>query len=141
MTNAASNAVQRAVIRIEMHWRAEFFHPFQAEAPAGGEADLIDVGFTDDVKKGGHGGGGGGGFTAPLVGHDGIVPMPVMMPMPMPTPNPPFSYPPPKGPVSAFALRIPFFCGRLIVMLSPVPADWEVSVPDSLMCQKAIVLL
>ncbi|XP_009475664.1 PREDICTED: IST1 homolog isoform X2 [Nipponia nippon] len=70
-----------------------------AEAPAGGEADLIDVGFTDDVKKGGHGGGGGGGFTAPLVGHDGIVPMPVMMPMPMPTPNPPFSYPPPKGPI------------------------------------------
>lgn len=71
------------------------------------------MGFTDDVKKGGPGGGGGGGFTAPMLGHDGLVPMPVMMPMPMPTPNPPFSYPPAKGPVSVFALSIPFFSGRL----------------------------
>lgn len=68
------------------------------------------MGFTDDVKKGGHGGGGGGGFTAPLVGLDGLVPMP--MPMPMPT-NPPFSYPPPKGLVSAYVLSRPFFFGEL----------------------------
>ncbi|XP_042293450.1 IST1 homolog isoform X1 [Sceloporus undulatus] len=64
-----------------------------AEAPTGGESDLIDVGFVDDPKKGGRGGG-GGGFTAPLAGPGGIVPMP----MPMPAPAPPFSYPPPKGP-------------------------------------------
>ncbi|XP_065272505.1 IST1 homolog isoform X2 [Emys orbicularis] len=60
----------------------------RAEAPTGVEADLIDVGFIDDTKKGGRGGG-GGGFTAPLVGPDGVVPMP----MPMPSP-----YPPLKGP-------------------------------------------
>jgi len=71
------------------------------------------VGFTDDVKKGGHGGGGGGGFTAPLVGLDGLVPVPVPMPMPMPSTNPPFSYPPPKGPVSAFVLSVPFSSGEL----------------------------
>lgn len=70
------------------------------------------MGFTDDVKKGGPGGGGGGGFTAPMIGHDGLVPMPVMMPMPMPTTNPPFSYPPPKGPVSSWALCVSFFCER-----------------------------
>ncbi|XP_036297031.1 IST1 homolog isoform X11 [Pipistrellus kuhlii] len=68
-----------------------------AEAPPGVETDLIDVGFTDDVKKGGPGrGGGGGGFTAPVGGPDGTVPMP--MPMPMPSPSTPFSYPLPKGP-------------------------------------------
>lgn len=72
----------------------------QAEAPAGVETDLIDVGFTDDVKKGGPGRGGGGGFTAPVGGPEGTVPMPMPMPMPMPTPNAPFSYPLPKGPVS-----------------------------------------
>ena len=43
------------------------------------ETDLIDVGFTDDVKKGGPGRGGGGGFTAPVGGPDGIVPMPMPM--------------------------------------------------------------
>ncbi|XP_023611790.1 IST1 homolog isoform X6 [Myotis lucifugus] len=68
-----------------------------AEAPPGVETDLIDVGFTDDVKKGGPGrGGGGGGFTAPVGGPDGTVSMP--MPMPMPSPSTPFSYPLPKGP-------------------------------------------
>ncbi|XP_008071927.1 IST1 homolog isoform X5 [Carlito syrichta] len=71
-----------------------------AEAPPGVETDLIDVGFTDDVKKGGpgRGGGEGGGFTAPVSGPDGTVPMPMPMPMPMPSPNTPFSYPLPKGP-------------------------------------------
>lgn len=90
----------------------------QAEAPAGGEANLIDVGFTDDVTKGGHGGGGGGGFTAPLIGHDALVPLPAMMPMPMPAPNPPFSYPPPKGPVSAFTWNIPFLRKTPSVLLT-----------------------
>ncbi|XP_053305067.1 IST1 homolog [Spea bombifrons] len=63
-----------------------------AEVPAGVEADLIDVGFTDDFKKGGSGGGGGGGggFGVPL-------PTIPSMPMPMPTPNIPFAYPPPGG--------------------------------------------
>ncbi|XP_036131692.1 IST1 homolog isoform X4 [Molossus molossus] len=71
----------------------------RAEAPPGVDADLIDVGFTDDVKKGGPGrGGGGGGFTAPISGPDGAVPMPMPMPMPMPSPSTPFSYPLPKGP-------------------------------------------
>ncbi|XP_010128950.1 PREDICTED: IST1 homolog isoform X2 [Chlamydotis macqueenii] len=93
--------VERYLIEIAKNYNVPYEPDsvVMAEAPAGGEADLIDVGFTDDVKKGGHGGGGGGGFTAPLVGHDGLVPMPVIMPMPMPAPNPPFSYPPPKGPI------------------------------------------
>lgn len=105
MTNVAANAAQEGCDL------KSFFFPSQAEAPAGIEADLIDVGFTDDVKKGGHGGGGGGGFTAPLVGLDGLLPVP--MPMPMPSTNPPFSYPPPKGLVSAFVFSRPFFSGEL----------------------------
>ncbi|XP_010151009.1 PREDICTED: IST1 homolog isoform X2 [Eurypyga helias] len=93
--------VERYLIEIAKNYNVPYEPDsvVMAEAPAGGEADLIDVGFTEDVKKGGHGGGGGGGFTAPMIGHDALVPMPVMMPMPMPTPNPPFSYPPPKGPI------------------------------------------
>ncbi|XP_031977433.1 IST1 homolog isoform X3 [Corvus moneduloides] len=93
--------VERYLIEIAKNYNVPYEPDsvVMAEAPAGGEADLIDVGFTDDVKKGGHGGGGSGGFTAPMIGHDGLVPMPVMMPVPMPTPNPPFSYPPPKGPI------------------------------------------
>ncbi|XP_041256695.1 IST1 homolog isoform X2 [Onychostruthus taczanowskii] len=93
--------VERYLIEIAKNYNVPYEPDsvVMAEAPAGGEADLIDVGFTDDVKKGGHGAGGGGGFTAPMIGHDGLVPMPVMMPMPMPTTNPPFSYPPPKGPI------------------------------------------
>ncbi|XP_010185739.1 PREDICTED: IST1 homolog isoform X2 [Mesitornis unicolor] len=92
--------VERYLIEIAKNYNVPYEPDsvVMAEAPAGGEGDLIDVGFTDDVKKGGPGGG-GGGFTAPLAGHDVLVPMPVMMPMPMPTPNPPFSYPPPKGPI------------------------------------------
>lgn len=58
----------------------------QAEAPAGVEADLIDVGFVDDIKKGG---GSSGGFMAPLPGPERV--------LPMPSPGPPFSYPHPKG--------------------------------------------
>ncbi|XP_045299348.1 IST1 homolog isoform X4 [Leopardus geoffroyi] len=70
----------------------------RAEAPPGVETDLIDVGFTDDVKKGGPGRGGGGGFAAPVGGPDGTVPVPMPVPMPMPSPSTPFSYPLPKGP-------------------------------------------
>ncbi|XP_038609403.1 IST1 homolog isoform X2 [Tachyglossus aculeatus] len=89
--------VERYLIEIAKNYNVPYEPDsvVMAEAPVGVEADLIDVGFTDDVKKSGHGrgGGGGGGFTAPL-GPDGTVPMP----MPMPSPNSSFSYPPPKGP-------------------------------------------
>ncbi|XP_077166493.1 IST1 homolog [Paroedura picta] len=87
--------VERYLIEIAKNYNVPYEPDsvVMAEAPAGVEADLIDVGFVDDVKKGGRGGGGGGsgGFIAPLTGPDGIVPMP------MPSPAPPFSYPPPKG--------------------------------------------
>ncbi|XP_013210290.1 IST1 homolog isoform X3 [Microtus ochrogaster] len=91
--------VERYLIEIAKNYNVPYEPDsvVMAEAPAGVETDLIDVGFTDDVKKGGPGRGGGGGFTAPVGGPDGTVPMP--MPMPMPTPNAPFSYPLPKGPV------------------------------------------
>ncbi|PKU39409.1 hypothetical protein llap_10288 [Limosa lapponica baueri] len=107
--------VERYLIEIAKNYNVPYEPDsvVMAEAPAGGEADLIDVGFTDDVKKGGPGGGGGGGFTAPMISHDGLVPMQVMMPMPMPmpTPNPPVSYPPPKGP----GLELHFEVARLVV--------------------------
>uniref|UniRef100_A0A4X2LXG8 IST1 homolog n=1 Tax=Vombatus ursinus TaxID=29139 RepID=A0A4X2LXG8_VOMUR len=95
--------VERYLIEIAKNYNVPYEPDsvVMAEAPPGVDTDLIDVGFTDDVKKGGHGrGGGGGGFTAP-VGPDGTMPVPVPMPMPMPVPSPgsPFSYPPPKGPV------------------------------------------
>ncbi|XP_053126346.1 IST1 homolog [Hemicordylus capensis] len=89
--------VERYLIEIAKNYNVPYEPDsvVMAEAPAGGEADLIDVGFVDDAKKGGRGGGGGGGgFMAPLAGPDGVVPMP----MPMPSPAPPFSYPAPKGP-------------------------------------------
>ncbi|KAM6177127.1 IST1 homolog isoform 3-T3 [Erethizon dorsatum] len=92
--------VERYLIEIAKNYNVPYEPDsvVMAEAPPGVETDLIDVGFTDDVKKGGPGrGGGGGGFTAPVGGPDGTVPMP--MPMPMPSPNTPFSYPLPKGPV------------------------------------------
>ncbi|KAF6288240.1 IST1 factor associated with ESCRT-III [Rhinolophus ferrumequinum] len=91
--------VERYLIEIAKNYNVPYEPDsvVMAEAPPGVEADLIDVGFTDDVKKGGPGRGGGGGFTAPVGGPDGTVPMP--MPMPMPSPNTPFSYPLPKGPV------------------------------------------
>ncbi|XP_004600610.2 IST1 homolog isoform X2 [Sorex araneus] len=92
--------VERYLIEIAKNYNVPYEPDsvVMAEAPPGVETDLIDVGFTDDVKKGGAPGrGGGGGFAAPVVGPDGAVPMP--MPMPMPTPGTPFSYPLPKGPV------------------------------------------
>ncbi|XP_036043668.1 IST1 homolog isoform X3 [Onychomys torridus] len=93
--------VERYLIEIAKNYNVPYEPDsvVMAEAPAGVETDLIDVGFTDDVKKGGPGRGGGGGFTAPVGGPDGTVPMPMPMPMPMPSPNAPFSYPLPKGPV------------------------------------------
>ncbi|KAM6325074.1 IST1 homolog isoform 2-T4 [Podargus strigoides] len=116
--------VERYLIEIAKNYNVPYEPDsvVMAEAPAGGEADLIDVGFTDDVKKGGHGGGGGGGFTAPLVGHDGLVPMPVMMPMPMPTPNPPFSYPPPKGPENFNGLPVGTYQPFTNIHPPPIPA-------------------
>ncbi|KAL8195162.1 UNVERIFIED_CONTAM: Vacuolar protein sorting-associated protein ist1 [Gekko kuhli] len=87
--------VERYLIEIAKNYNVPYEPDsvVMAEAPAGVEADLIDVGFVDDMKKGGRGGGGGGGgFIAPLAGPDGVVPMP------MPCPAPPFSYPSPKGP-------------------------------------------
>ncbi|XP_008071926.1 IST1 homolog isoform X4 [Carlito syrichta] len=95
--------VERYLIEIAKNYNVPYEPDsvVMAEAPPGVETDLIDVGFTDDVKKGGpgRGGGEGGGFTAPVSGPDGTVPMPMPMPMPMPSPNTPFSYPLPKGPV------------------------------------------
>ncbi|XP_005881242.1 PREDICTED: IST1 homolog isoform X3 [Myotis brandtii] len=91
--------VERYLIEIAKNYNVPYEPDsvVMAEAPPGVETDLIDVGFTDDVKKGGPGrGGGGGGFTAPVGGPDGTVSMP--MPMPMPSPST-FSYPLPKGPV------------------------------------------
>ncbi|XP_006878699.1 PREDICTED: IST1 homolog isoform X2 [Elephantulus edwardii] len=96
--------VERYLIEIAKNYNVPYEPDsvVMAEAPPGVETDLIDVGFTDDVKKGGpgRGGGGGGGFTAPIGGPEGTVPVPMPMPMPMPMPSPgsPFSYPPPKGP-------------------------------------------
>ncbi|XP_061449920.1 IST1 homolog [Rhineura floridana] len=85
--------VERYLIEIAKNYNVPYEPDsvVMAEAPAGVEADLIDVGFMDDAKKGGRGGG-GGGFMAPVAGPDGVVPMP------MPSPAPPFSYPLPKGP-------------------------------------------
>ncbi|KAB1273565.1 IST1-like protein [Camelus dromedarius] len=90
--------VERYLIEIAKNYNVPYEPDsvVMAEAPPGVETDLIDVGFTDDVKKGGPGRGGGGGFTAPVGVPDGTLPMP--MPMPMPSPSTPFSYPLPKGP-------------------------------------------
>ncbi|XP_022367486.1 IST1 homolog isoform X3 [Lutra lutra] len=93
--------VERYLIEIAKNYNVPYEPDsvVMAEAPPGVETDLIDVGFTDDVKKGGPGRGGGGGFAAPIGGPDGTVPVPMPMPMPMPSPSTPFSYPLPKGPV------------------------------------------
>uniref|UniRef100_A0A8C9PRP2 IST1 homolog n=1 Tax=Spermophilus dauricus TaxID=99837 RepID=A0A8C9PRP2_SPEDA len=66
--------VERYLIEIAKNYNVPYEPDsvVMAEAPPGVETDLIDVGFTDDVKKGGSGrGGGGGGFTAPVapLGH------------------------------------------------------------------------
>ncbi|XP_053934412.1 IST1 homolog [Cuculus canorus] len=109
--------VERYLIEIAKNYNVPYEPDsvVMAEAPAGGEADLIDVGFTDDVKKGG---GGGGGFTAPM---DGLVPMPVLMPMPMPTPNPPF-YQPPKGPDDFSGLPVGTYQPFANIHPPPIPA-------------------
>ncbi|KAJ6652519.1 hypothetical protein lerEdw1_011489 [Lerista edwardsae] len=88
--------VERYLIEIAKNYNVPYEPDsvVMAEVPAGVEADLIDVGFVDDAKRGGRGGG-GGGFMAPLAGPEGVLPMP----MPMPSLTPPFSYPPPKGPI------------------------------------------
>ncbi|NWH68198.1 IST1 protein, partial [Geococcyx californianus] len=110
--------VERYLIEIAKNYNVPYEPDsvVMAEAPPGGEADLIDVGFTDDVKKGG---GGSGGFTAPM---DGIVPMPVLMPMPMPTPNPPF-YQPPKGPDDFGGLPVGTYQPFANIHPPPIPAN------------------
>ncbi|KAM4894383.1 IST1 homolog isoform 2-T4 [Sylvia borin] len=117
--------VERYLIEIAKNYNVPYEPDsvVMAEAPAGGEADLIDVGFTDDVKKGGHGGSGGGGFTAPMIGPDGLVPMPVMMPMPMPATNPAFSYPPPKGPENFSGLPVGTYQPFTNIHPPPIPAN------------------
>ncbi|RMC09407.1 hypothetical protein DUI87_14415 [Hirundo rustica rustica] len=117
--------VERYLIEIAKNYNVPYEPDsvVMAEAPAGGEADLIDVGFTDDVKKGGHGGGGGGGFTAPMIAQDGLVPMPVMMPMPMPATNPAFSYPPPKGPENFSGLPVGTYQPFTNIHPPPIPAN------------------
>uniref|UniRef100_A0A8D0BPR0 IST1 homolog n=1 Tax=Salvator merianae TaxID=96440 RepID=A0A8D0BPR0_SALMN len=94
--------VERYLIEIAKNYNVPYEPDsvVMAEAPAGVEANLIDVGFVDDAKKGGRGG--GGGFMAPLGDPDGIMPMP----MPVPVRAPPFSYPPPKGPENLNGLPV-----------------------------------
>ncbi|XP_056381861.1 IST1 homolog [Hyla sarda] len=81
--------VERYLIEIAKNYNVPYEPDsvVMAEVPTGVEADLIDVGFSDDIKKGGSGGGGGFG-----------VPMPTMPAMHMPTPSIPFNYPVAGGP-------------------------------------------
>ncbi|KAG8437498.1 hypothetical protein GDO86_008270 [Hymenochirus boettgeri] len=81
--------VERYLIEIAKNYNVPYEPDavVMSEVPTGVEADLIDVGFTDDVKKGGSGGG-GGGFGVPL---------PTVAAMQMPTPTIPFAYPSPFG--------------------------------------------
>ncbi|ETE68182.1 IST1-like protein [Ophiophagus hannah] len=67
--------VERYLIEIAKNYNVPYEPDsvVMAVAPAGVEADLIDVGFVDDIKKGG---GGSGGFMAPLPGPEGVLPMP-----------------------------------------------------------------
>nr|BAG59792.1 unnamed protein product [Homo sapiens] len=120
--------VERYLIEIAKNYNVPYEPDsvVMAEAPPGVETDLIDVGFTDDVKKGGPGRGGSGGFTAPVGGPDGTVPMP--MPMPMPSANTPFSYPLPKGPMTLMLIRISLL-HRLLV-LDPSQKPLQSFLPD-----------
>ncbi|KAE8608576.1 hypothetical protein XENTR_v10011537 [Xenopus tropicalis] len=86
--------VERYLIEIAKNYNVPYEPDavVMAEVPAGVEADLIDVGFTDDGRKGGSGGG-GGGFGVPL---------PMVSAMQMPTPTIPFAYPAPGGQIDNF---------------------------------------
>ncbi|XP_018425926.1 PREDICTED: IST1 homolog [Nanorana parkeri] len=83
--------VERYLIEIAKNYNVAYEPDsvVMAEVPTGIEADLIDVEFSDEKKRGGGGGGGGGGFAMPL---------PTVGAMQMPTPTIPFSYPAPAGP-------------------------------------------
>ncbi|XP_077840684.1 IST1 homolog isoform X7 [Macaca mulatta] len=118
--------VERYLIEIAKNYNVPYEPDsvVMAEAPPGVDTDLIDVGFTDDVKKGGPGRGGGGGFIAPVGGPDGTVPMP----MPMPSANTPFSYPLPKGPMTLMLIRISLL-HRLLV-LDPSQKPLQSFLPD-----------
>ncbi|XP_004690469.1 PREDICTED: IST1 homolog isoform X1 [Condylura cristata] len=126
--------VERYLIEIAKNYNVPYEPDsvVMAEAPPGVEADLIDVGFTDFVKKGGsgRGGGGGGGFTAPVGGPDGTVSMPMPMPMPMPSPNTPFTYPLPKGPSDFNGLPMGTFPNIHPPQIPATPPSYE-SVDDS----------
>nr|XP_054309219.1 IST1 homolog isoform X1 [Pongo pygmaeus]XP_054309220.1 IST1 homolog isoform X1 [Pongo pygmaeus]XP_054309221.1 IST1 homolog isoform X1 [Pongo pygmaeus]XP_054309222.1 IST1 homolog isoform X1 [Pongo pygmaeus] len=114
--------VERYLIEIAKNYNVPYEPDsvVMAEAPPGVETDLIDVGFTDDVKKGGPGRGGGGGFTAPVGGPEGTVPMP--MPMPVPSANTPFSYPLPKGPSDFNGLPMGTYQAFPIIHPPQIPA-------------------
>ncbi|XP_063169166.1 IST1 homolog isoform X2 [Candoia aspera] len=108
--------VERYLIEIAKNYNVPYEPDsvVMAEAPAGVEADLIDVGFVDDIKKGG--GGGSGGFMAPLPGPEGV------LPLPMPSPVPPFSYPRPKGPESFNGLPVGTYQPFTGLHPPPIPA-------------------
>uniref|UniRef100_A0A0B8RUG2 IST1 homolog n=1 Tax=Philothamnus irregularis TaxID=1899461 RepID=A0A0B8RUG2_9SAUR len=107
--------VERYLIEIAKNYNVPYEPDsvVMAEAPAGVEADLIDVGFVDDIKKGG---GSGGGFMAPLPGPEGV------LPMPMPSPGPPFSYPHPKGMESFNGLPVGTYQPFTGLHPPPIPA-------------------
>uniref|UniRef100_A0A0F7Z1N2 IST1 homolog n=1 Tax=Micrurus fulvius TaxID=8637 RepID=A0A0F7Z1N2_MICFL len=107
--------VERYLIEIAKNYNVPYEPDsvVMAEAPAGVEADLIDVGFVDDIKKGG---GGSGGFMAPLPGPEGV------LPMPMPSPVPPFSYPHPKGMESFNGLPVGTYQPFTGLHPPPIPA-------------------
>ncbi|KAM9301454.1 IST1 homolog [Gastrophryne carolinensis] len=80
--------VERYLIEIAKNYNVPYEPDSVVMVPTGVEADLIDVEFAEDRKKGG-GGGGGGGFG---------VAMPTLPAMQMPTPTIPYPYPAPAAP-------------------------------------------
>lgn len=67
--------VERYLIEIVKNYNVfyEFDFVVMVEVFFGVEIDFIDVGFIDDVKKGGFGRGGSGGFIVLVGGFDGMV--------------------------------------------------------------------
>uniref|UniRef100_A0A8C5SWC6 IST1 homolog n=1 Tax=Laticauda laticaudata TaxID=8630 RepID=A0A8C5SWC6_LATLA len=106
--------VERYLIEIAKNYNVPYEPDsvVMAVAPAGVEADLIDVGFVDDIKKGG--GGGSGGFMAPLPGPEGV--------LPMPSPVPPFSFPHTKGTESFNGLPVGTYQPFTGLHPPPIPA-------------------
>lgn len=73
--------VERYLIEIVKNYNVfyEFDFVVMVEVFFGVDIDFIDVGFIDDVKKGGFGRGGGGGFIVLVGGFDGMVLMLMFM--------------------------------------------------------------